>query len=218
MSWVISLSIDTLFQTCAHQDLRTALLFCYHVPILSLLTLPAAWMFVYSQLLPLVSQLLFSPLSTKWFFSYSFTHFTLLLWRRYVGMIFDISHAHTYRKFISLATGKQIFLYVCVCVCECIYCIKPSLKLSLALFSQCLLQKTIGWVAFEVSFRFLLKFKPSKLWRAMPLFILLRFLLYVRKVSPFRKGVEGVRKNRANLFLLRISNLLIFTYYGGIST
>ena len=116
MSWVISLSIDTLFQTCAHQNLRTAILFCYHVPILSLLTLPAAWMFVYSQLLPLVFQLLFSPLSTKWFFSYSFTHFTLLLWRRYVGMIFDTSHAHTYRKFISLATGKQIFLYVCVCV------------------------------------------------------------------------------------------------------
>ena len=74
---------------------------------------------------------------------------------------------------------------------ECVYVhrIKTSLKLSLHFF-QCLFQKMVGLVAFEVSLCFLLKLKPLKMWRPMSLFMLLRVLLCVWKVIPYRKGMS----------------------------
>ena len=87
-------------------------------------------------------------------------------------------------------TWSQISLWmklVCVCVGVYIRWIKMSPKLPLVLF-LCLLQKMVGWVAFEVSICFMLKFKPFKMWWPTSLFIVLRFLLCVWKVIPYRKG------------------------------
>ena len=64
-------------------------------------------MFVYSQHLSLVFQLLF-PSFHRLFFSLGFWHLTLLFWRRHLGTICDTALAQIYRKFISLATDKQI--------------------------------------------------------------------------------------------------------------
>ena len=62
----------------------------------------------------------------------------------------------------------KLFAFVCVaCVCVYMHWIKTSLKLSLALCFYCLLQKMVGWVAFEVSLRFMLKFKRLKIWSPM---------------------------------------------------
>ena len=72
---------------------------------------------------------------------------------------------------------------VCGCVCVCIHWIKTSLKLSLAFFSVPQMVGCLGWVAFEVSVRFTLKFKPFKMWQPLSLFILLPFL------PPYRKGM-----------------------------
>ena len=41
-------------------------------------------------------------------FSLSLRHLTFLLRRRHLEMLYDTTHAHTYRKFICLATDKQI--------------------------------------------------------------------------------------------------------------
>ena len=57
-------------------------------------------------------------------------------------------------------------------------------------FYQCHFQKMVGWVAFKVSLLVMLKFKSCKMWRPMSLFILLRFLLSVWKVIPYRKGMS----------------------------
>ena len=56
-------------------------------------------------------------------------------------------------------------------------------------FYQYHFQKIVGWVAFKFFF-FILKFKLFKMCRPLPLFILLRFLLSVWKVIPYRKGMS----------------------------
>ena len=71
---------------------------------------------------------------------------------------------------------------------------QTSLKLSLALFLVPFLN-IVGWVALEVSLRFMLKFKPFKMWRPVSLFILLRFLLWVWKViftRTVRKALNAI--------------------------
>ena len=72
-----------------------------------------------------------------------------------------------------------------VCVCVCVY-IHVSQAI-ICTFYQCQFQKMVGWVAFKFSLPFMLKLKSFKMWRPMSLFILLRFLLCVRKVIPNRK-------------------------------
>ena len=68
-------------------------------------------------------------------------------------------------------------------------------------FFQCFLQKMVGWVALEVSLRFMLKFKPFEMWRAMSLFILLRFLLSVWKFIPYRKGMLIATSKKKNVYI-----------------
>ena len=56
-----------------------------------------------------------------------------------------------------------IMLSLAQLVCVYISWVKTSLKLSMALCFQCLLQKIVVWVAFEVSLHFMLNFKRFKL-------------------------------------------------------
>ena len=67
-------------------------------------------------------------------------------------------------------------------------------------FFQCFLQKMVGWVALEVSLRFMLKFKPFEMWRAVSLFILLRFLLSLWKFIPYRKGML-IATSKKNVYI-----------------
>ena len=62
----------------------------------------------------------------------------------------------------------NLFLYVarvegragCVCVCVCVHSLNKDVSQAIigTFFFQCLFQKMVGWVTFEVSFRFFLKF------------------------------------------------------------
>ena len=86
-----------------------------------------------------------------------------------------------------------------VCVCGCVHPLNKDLsQATIGTFFLCLFQKMVGWVAFEVSICFMLKFKPFKMWWPMSLFILLRFLLCVWKVIPYRKGFKCNMRQKQN--------------------
>ena len=66
---------------------------------------------------------------------------------------------------------------------------------------QCLFQKMVGWVALEVSFHFVLKFKPFKMSQPIFLFLAIAILALRVKVIPYRKVMRS---------------LLIYIHNGGI--
>ena len=90
-------------------------------------------------------------------------------------------------SFFSSKTWLQISLCVAR-VCVYIHWIKTSLKLSHWHFLPVpFSQKMVGWVAFKVSLRFMLRFKPLKC-NGQCLYII-QFLLCVWKVIPYRRGM-----------------------------
>ena len=75
--------------------------------------------------------------------------------------------------------------------CVCVHpLIKDVFQATFDTFYQCHFQKMIGLVAFKFSLLFMLKFKSFKMWRPVSPFILLRLLLCVWKVIPYRKGMS----------------------------
>ena len=128
--------------------------------------------------------LCFSVVSFKrWYDEYLLWYFFTFCWS--LNLLLSFSLPRRDCKSLSVCSYR-----VCVCLCEYIYWIKTSLKLSFHFF-QCLFQKMVEWVAFKVSLRFLLKFKPFKMWQPMSLFMLLRLILRcVWKVIPCNTGKE----------------------------
>ena len=79
---------------------------------------------------------------------------------------------------------------------ECV-CVRPLNKNvsegTISTFYRCHFQKMAEWdkVAFKFSLLFMLRIKSFKMWRrVMSFFMLLRFLLCVWKVIPYRKGIS----------------------------
>ena len=90
---------------------------------------------------------------------------------------------------------QNVIANLCVFVTGVCVCVHPhSLNKDfsqavIGTFYQYHFQKIVGWVAFKFLF-FMLKFKLFKMCRPLSLFILLRFLLSVWKVIPYRKGMS----------------------------
>ena len=126
-------------------------------------------------------------------------HFFIVSFKRFLRWVpfgVFLQYSLKFKHFVDFFPYKM-WLQISVFVARVCVCVPPLNKdVSQAIigtFYQCHFRKMAGWdkVAFKFSLLFMLRIKSFKMWRLMSLFMLLRFLLCVWRVIPYRKGMSS---------------------------